>query len=77
MVVPKDGIAHLVWVQGANDLAMINVFRTETEMEAGRVVLQLYHLASHNLILLMPHPLSDYSFPFKPSQTRRLLLTGF
>lgn len=53
----------LVWIQGANDVAMINVFRTEIEMEAGRMVRQSYHLASHNLISLMPHPLSDCSFP--------------
>lgn len=53
----------LVWIQGANDVAMINVFRTEIEMEAGRMVQQSYHLASHNLISLMPHPLSDCSFP--------------
>lgn len=54
---------HLVWIQGANGLAMINVFRTEIEMEAGRMVQQSYHLASHNLISVMPHPLSDCSFP--------------
>jgi len=54
---------YLVWIQGANDLAMINVFRTEIEMEVGEVVWKSYHLASHNLISAMPHPLSNCSFP--------------
>lgn len=53
----------LLWIQGANYLATINVFRTEVEMEAGRMVRQSYHLASYNLISLMPHPLADCSFP--------------